>query len=497
MEFIRGSDNVIFALSVSPNGHFLAASTRESLQIWDAAALDFLVSFTPSNSDGHYTNCSFSPDNRHLAVGTTGGYLELFAIRDFTFSLVVSVKPDGSPNPLTECLFISPSTILYTVRSSARVYELDYLIKNPDISNKIAVHPGSANQSIILPHKELAITLSKKAICLWDVRNCRLVSTGKRQVGGYLLRLSADGKMLLTYGDRCYIEVWDVDSLTKTRDLVHLKQRNQPVGRDDPDESAPTDICHCAVSVDSTVVGGTGNGDLFVWYGEELTVVKELEAHESLITFIEFSPGGTTFISADMDGVVMMWQLPNVREGDFNVNMIPLTCHEDSVEQISYSSQGRRVATCSMDKCVHLYNGASGDLIAKLTGHNTGVMKVAFSSNEAFIASGDGKGEIIIWDGCTGQLLQHVKPKVNRIILDLQFVGQDRYICSRDNSAGSIIVNEVGTGLEASRLSFAMEIFSLSASTFWEENSYLLCCLKDGSVKFVRLLGSDSMDAVG
>ncbi len=461
--------------------------------------MDFLTSFTPRNSSINYTNCSFSQDSHYLAVGTTKGYLEIVAIQDFTFNLIVSVKPDGSSNPLTECIFVSPSNVLCTVGSSGRVYELDSLIQNSDIEKKntLAVHPGTANQSIILPQKELAITLGSKSICLWDIKRCELVTTRKGRVGGFLLRLSADGKTLLTYGDRCYIEVWDVDSFTKTNDLVHLKQKNLPIGRDDPDESSPTDICHCAVSIDGIVVGGTGNGDLFVWFGEELKVVKELEAHESLITFIEFSPSGTTFVSADMDGVVIMWQLPNIRDEDFKVNMIPLTCHSDSVEQICYSSQGRRIATCSMDKCVHLYSGASGDLIAKLTSHKNGVMKATFSSNEAFIASGDEKGEIIIWDGVTGQLLQHIKPKVKRIVLDLQFVNQDKYICSRDSRAGCIIVNDVSTGIEASCLSFPTEIFSMSASTFLKENSYLLCCLKDSSVKFVKLLDSDSMHIVG
>ena len=491
-----GSGNIVFAVSVSPNDHFLAASTKEGLQLWDAAALDFITLFTPKNPVGKYTNCSFSQDSRHLVAGTTNGYLEVMAVQDFTFNRIISVKPDGSSKSLTECLFISPSSILCTVGNTGRIYELDALIQNSD-RNMNAVHPGIANESVILPEKELAITLGSKSVCLWDIKSCTLISTGKGSVGGYLLRLSADGKTMLTYGDRCYIEVWNVESLTKTNDLVHMKQRNLPIGRDDPDESSPTDICHCAVSVDGIVVGGTGNGDLFVWYGGKLQSIKELEGHESLITFIEFSPSGICFVSADMDGVVFLWQLPNRRGEEFDVNMTPLTCHSDSVEQICYSSHGRRLATCSMDKCVHLYSGASHELIAKLNNHISGVMKIAFSSNEELFVTGDEKGEIIIWDSITGQLLQHIKPQVMRIVSDLQFVGQDKYACSRDSSAGYIVVHEISSGDEASRLSFDTEIFSMSASTFWKESSYLVCCLKDSSVKFIKLLDSDTMHVVG
>ena len=489
---------MILSIAVSPNSHFLAASTKDGLQVWDAAALNFVALFNPGDSLSNYTKCSFSQDNNYLAVGTSQGYLEIFSIKDFTINRIASVKPDGSSNPISECLFVCPSNVLCTVGVSGRVYELDALIKSSEMKNTpVAIHPGAANQSIILPQKELAITLGSKNICLWDVKRCELISSGNGKVGGYLLRLSTDGKILLTYGDRCYIEVWDVDSLTKTNDLIHLKQRNLPIGRDDPDESSPTDICHCAVSIDGVVVGGTGSGDLFIWYSEKLKQVKELDIHKSLITFIEFAPSGTTFLSADMDGVVIMWQLPNEREADIKVKMTNLTCHEDSVEQLCYSSQGRRIASCSMDKRVHLYNGMSGDLITKLTNHNSGVMRVTFSSNEGLLASGDEKGEVIIWDGITGQLLQHIKPSVGKIVLDLQFVHQDKYICSRDCNASCIIVNEVNTGKEASRLSFATEIFSMCASSSWEENSSLVCCLKDGSIKFVKLLDLDTMQFVG
>jgi WD40 repeat protein len=471
----------------------LAVCTSEGLQIWDAAALAFITTFKPEDSS-KYRVCSFSQDNCYLAAGTTNGNLSVFDVTDFTFKLIASVKPDGSSKPILECLFVEPSNILCAIGNSCRIYELGNLIQK---SESVAIHPGVANASIVLPHKEAAITLGAKTLRLWDTETYTLLASGTGTVGGYLLRLSADGKRLLTYGDRCYIEVWDVDSLHKTKDLIHMKQRNLPIGMDEPDESSPTDICHCAVSVDGVVVGGNGNGDLFVWYGEELEFVKELEMHESLITFVEFSPSGSTFVSADMDGVVMMWQLSNERDANFKVNMMPLTCHTDSVEQISYSSRGRRLASCSMDESVHLYNGPSGDLIAKLTNHSTGVMKVIFSANESLIASGDEKGEIIIWDGITGQLLQHIKPRIERIILDLQFVKQDKYICSRDNSAGFITVYDVNTGGEASRLNFTTEIFSMSASSFWEDKSSLVCCLKDSSVKFVNVLDFDPLHIIG
>lgn len=497
-EFFKGNCT-IFSIAVSQNDHFVVACTSEGLQIWDAAALVLISLNKPENPGGNYKTCSFSQDNQHLAAGTTNGYLNVFAIKDFIFTPVVSVQPDGSSINLSECLFVNPSKILCTFGNSARIYKLDTLIQISQSGREstVAVHPGVANTSIILPQKRFAVTLGKKTLCLWDIKDCKLTSSAIGTVGGFLLRLSADGKILLIYGDRSYIEVWEVETLVKTHNLIHLKQRNLPIGEDNPDESSPTDIYHCAVSINGIVVGGNGNGDLFVWYGENLEQIKELDAHESLITFVEFSPSGTAFVSADMEGTVMMWQIRNNTGRELEVNMIPLVCHDDSVEQVCFSSQGRRILSSGMDKCIHLYNGPSGDLISKLSGHNSGVARASFSSNESLIVSGDERGEIIIWDGFTGQLLQHIKPKVKKNILDLQFVRQDKYICSRDGNADYITVHEVSSGEEVSRLSFTTEIFTMSVSSFWDEAAYMVCCLKDGSVKFVNFLDFNSMNIIG
>ena len=498
-ESIEGTSNRVVSLAVSLNSHFLAVSTKEGLQLWDAAALRFICMFSPDSLKGNFTDCSFSPSSQYLAAGTTNGYLQVFTIKDFTFTCTVSVNPDGSSNPLSQCLFDNNSGIVCIVGNTARIYDLDSLALNTEDQDESCstIHPNVANTSIILPEKELAITLGGKSLCLWDVSRNRLQSSVLGSVGGYLLRVSADGKLLLTYGDRCYIEVWQVENLTKIRDLIHRKQKNLPIGRDHPDESSPSDICHCAVSVSGIVVGGTGNGDLFVWHGDNMENVKEFDMHESLITFTEFSPSGDRFVSADMDGVIMMWHIHNTSGRDFRVHMIPLKRHSDSIEQVCYSSQGRRIVSCSMDKSVHLYDGLSGDIIAEMTSHNSGVMRVAFSLSECLIASGDEKGEIIIWDGVTGELQQRIKPQIEKIILDLHFIKQEKYVCCRDTHSGFVVVNEVSSGNEISRLCFTTEIYSMSASSFWTEKAYILCCLKDSSIKFVKLLDSDSLNLIG
>ncbi len=135
--------------------------TKTNLQIWDAAALELIALFKPAISNSNYTTSSFSSDNLHLAAVTTNGYLDVFAIKDFTFTRMVSVAPDGSFNALTECLFIDSSNILCSTGNSSRIYALDALILNSQKEKEkfLAVHPGVAHTSIILPQKTSALTL--------------------------------------------------------------------------------------------------------------------------------------------------------------------------------------------------------------------------------------------------------------------------------------------------------------------------------------------------
>ena len=466
--------------------------------VWDAAALELLHKLKTNNDSARFITCCFSNNNQYLAAGTTNGCLQVWNIKEFKFSLEVSTNPDNSLNSLIECHFDVQGNILCTFKSTARVYDYDMLVNLTKVQSlPSAIHPKLANMSIFLPDGTHAITCGGKTLCLWNVLSNKLVTSAQNVVRGYLFRLSADGNTLLTYGDRCFIEVWDVKTLTSTHTLLHQRQKNLPIGQDAPDESSPHDICHCAVSVKGIVVGGTGNGDLFVWYGERLEFVKELMLHESLVTYVEFSPNGEAFVSADSDGIVMMWQILSSKEKDFDVNMVPLTCHSDSVEQVVYSIQGRRIASCAMDNNVHLYNGPSGDLIKSLVGHSSGVMRGTFSSDGCLLLTGDERGELIIWDGFTGNMQRHIKPHLDKIILDLYFIGQDKFICTRDVHSSCILVNEVATGKEVSCLSFSTEISTMSASSLWKDSAYLLCGLKDNSVKFVQFMDAESINILG
>lgn len=233
-------------------------------------------------------------------------------------------------------------------------------------------------------------------------------------------------------------------------------------------------------------VGGTGEGTLYAWYGDNHESVKVTKEHEALITHLEFSHQGDCFISADMEGSVTMWQLVNYTDNQIEVGKV---LKEESVEQVIFSpEQLQRVISCGSDNVLHMYNSITGDIITKMKGHASQVLKIAYSACGEHLVSGDGKSQLILWDGFTGQFSQHSASSTGHMIIDLYFSAEDMYVCARDSTQDAVRVYSVSTGTCTSQIDFVLPISTFASSSLQTEpQSHMVCALKDGSIKFLKL----------
>ena len=84
--------------------------------------------------------------------------------------------------------------------------------------------------------------------------------------------------------------------------------------------------------------------------------------------------------------------------------------HENSVLVVAVFPDGRRMVTGSMDRTLRLWDLKEGIVLKKMEGHQDTVRSVTVSRDGQLIASGDDNGEIIAWNGDTGEsLIQAVK----------------------------------------------------------------------------------------
>lgn len=115
-----------------------------------------------------------------------------------------------------------------------------------------------------------------------------------------------------------------------------------------------------------------------------------------IVAVVAFSPDGTRR-SGFSDFAL------EVRNTDtFAVLVTLITGHTKDVFHVSFSPDGKRIASCSLDETVRLWDSGNGNLQQTLTGHTSSIWSVAFSHDGTRLASGSHDETVRLWDTARG-----------------------------------------------------------------------------------------------
>ena len=115
---------------------------------------------------------------------------------------------------------------------------------------------------------------------------------------------------------------------------------------------------------------------------------------------------------------------------DFIINTVQtLSGHTYMVQSVSWSPDGKYLASCSSDETIRVWNAPTGTCIHTLTGHSGTVSSVSWSSNGKYIASSSHDNTIKIWDARNGTYIHTLEEYTGSVNL-LTWSPDNKYIAS-------------------------------------------------------------------
>jgi WD40 repeat protein len=179
--------------------------------------------------------------------------------------------------------------------------------------------------------------------------------------------------------------------------------------------------------------------------------VKErnrLEGHKAAVNSVSFSPDGRLLASSSTDGTIKLW---NITTGKV---IKTLGGNNIKVGSVSFSKDGR-LASGSADGTIKLWNVTTGKVIKILDRNKFEVNNLSFSPDGQLLASGNVDGTIKFWDLTTGEPKMAPNKTVgwgcpNKFSFSsdgrlLAFIGQDQTIKLWDVTTDDKITS-VGSG---------------------------------------------------